>query len=74
MPENSLLAFDLAAKEGYGIELDVQLSADGEVMVFHDSTLDRMTGVEKKVCELDAAELCHNKMPKFVGYHYNAKY
>ena len=29
---------------GYGIELDVQLSADGEAMVFHDATLERMTG------------------------------
>ena len=57
VPENSLLAFDLAAKEEYGIELDVQLSADGEVMVFHDYRLARMTGCEKKLCELTAAEL-----------------
>ena len=57
VPENSLLAFDRAAKEGYGIELDVQLSADGEVMVFHDYRLARMTGCEKKLCELTAAEL-----------------
>ena len=57
VPENSLLAFDLAAKEGYGIELDVQLSADGEVMVFHDYRLARMTGCEKKLCELTAEEL-----------------
>ena len=57
VPENSLLAFDLAVKEGYGIELDVQLSADGEVMVFHDYTLGRMTGCEKKLCELTAEEL-----------------
>ena len=57
VPENSLLAFELAVKEGYGIELDVQLSADGEVMVFHDYTLGRMTGCEKKLCELTAEEL-----------------
>ena len=57
IPENSLLAFDLAVGEGYGIELDVQLSRDGKVMVFHDDTLTRMTGVEKKVCELDSSEL-----------------
>lgn len=57
VPENSLLAFENACREGYGIELDVQLSRDGEVMVFHDATLTRMTGVEKKVCELDAADL-----------------
>ncbi len=58
VPENSLKAFRLAAEAGFGIELDVQLSRDGEVMVFHDYTLVRMTGVDKKLCELDADELC----------------
>ena len=57
VPENSLKAFDLACRAGFGIELDVQLSKDGEVMVFHDYTLLRMTGVDKKICELDAAEI-----------------
>ena len=57
VPENSLAAFELACKEGFGIELDVQLSADGVVMVFHDYTLTRMTGVDKKLCQLSAAEL-----------------
>ena len=36
VPENSLAAFSAAADAGYGIELDVQLSRDGVVMVFHD--------------------------------------
>ena len=57
IPENSLAAFEGACARGFGIELDVQLSRDGEVMVFHDYTLVRMTGVEKKLCELTAAEL-----------------
>ena len=57
VPENSLEAFELACQAGYGIELDIQLSADGEVMVFHDGTLNRMTGVDKNLCELTAAEL-----------------
>lgn len=56
-PENSLLAFKKAVDAGYGIELDVQLSRDGVVMVFHDYTLTRMTGIEGKICELDASEL-----------------
>jgi glycerophosphoryl diester phosphodiesterase len=43
-PENSLAAFQAACAHDYGIELDVQLSADGEAMVFHDATLERMTG------------------------------
>ena len=58
VPENSLEAFELACRAGHGIELDVQLSRDGEIMVFHDYTLIRMTGVDKKLCELDARELC----------------
>ncbi len=57
VPENSLEAFELACRAGYGIELDIQLSRDGEVVVFHDYTLTRMTGCGKKLCELDTAEL-----------------
>ena len=55
--ENSLSAFRRAVEEGFGVELDVRLSADGELVVFHDSTLKRMTGVDKKVAELTLAEL-----------------
>lgn len=54
VPENSLAAFELACREGCGIELDVQLTRDGTVMVFHDYTLTRMTGVDKRLCDLDA--------------------
>lgn len=56
-PENSLVAFDRAVKAGFGIELDVQLSRDGEVMVFHDYTLNRMTGGDGKLCDLTTDEL-----------------
>ncbi len=57
VPENSLAAFRQAAQEGYGIELDVQLSKDGEVVVFHDDTLDRVCGVHARVDELTWPEL-----------------
>ncbi len=57
IPENSLAAFKKAAECGYGIELDLQLSSDGEVMVFHDYTLSRMTGADGKLAEKTAAEL-----------------
>ncbi|MFZ5669942.1 MAG: glycerophosphodiester phosphodiesterase [Pseudomonadota bacterium] len=50
-PENSLAAFQAACAAGYGIELDVQITADGEAVVFHDYSLQRMTGVEGKVAE-----------------------
>jgi len=43
-PENSLAAFRAAIAHGYAIELDIQLLADGELAVFHDDTLERLTG------------------------------
>lgn len=63
VPENSLQAFDLACRAGYGIELDVQLSKDGQVVVFHDDDLKRVCGVDSPVCEktydeLHAMSLC----------------
>lgn len=41
--ENSLKSIAAAIKAGYGIEMDVQLSRDGQAMVFHDDLLDRLT-------------------------------
>ena len=57
VPENSLAAFAAACENGYGIELDVQLSADGQVVVFHDDNLKRVCGVNKPVCALSLKEL-----------------
>lgn len=42
--ENSLEAFRRAIEAGYGIELDVHLTADGKLCVIHDCYLSRMTG------------------------------
>nr|WP_255500769.1 glycerophosphodiester phosphodiesterase family protein [Caulobacter sp. 17J80-11] len=56
-PENSLAAFDAACEAGYGVELDVRLSADGEAVVFHDDTLKRLTGRQGRVDALTAGEL-----------------
>lgn len=56
-PENSLAAFKKAVEAGYGIELDVQLSKDKKLVVFHDATLKRMCGVEGKVWEYTLEEL-----------------
>ena len=57
IPENSLPAFEKACQKGFGIELDVQLSGDGVVVVFHDDTLNRMTGKDAKVKDLTLLEL-----------------
>ena len=56
-PENSLAAFEAACAGGYGVELDVQLAADGEAVVFHDETLERMTAQAGIVEERPTAEL-----------------
>jgi glycerophosphoryl diester phosphodiesterase len=61
-PENSLGAFQAACHAGYGIELDVQLSADGEAMVFHDADLKRMTGVDGRVRDRSAADLAELRL------------
>lgn len=49
VPENSLPAFYAAVQAGYGVELDVQLTRDGRVVVFHDDTLLRACGVDARV-------------------------
>ena len=55
--ENGLAAFEAAAAAGYAVELDVQPSADGVAMAFHDDDLVRLTGAEGRVRDRDAAAL-----------------
>ncbi|TXM75771.1 glycerophosphodiester phosphodiesterase [Methylobacterium sp. WL69] len=57
VPENTVAAAEAAIRGGYAIECDVQLSADGEAMVFHDAGLGRLTGVSDPVDSLTAAAL-----------------
>ena len=57
VPENSLPAFEAAMAAGYGIELDLRLSADGVAMVFHDECLDRLTDRSGPIEALSANEL-----------------
>lgn len=55
--ENSPSAAKAAIAGGFGIECDVQLTADGEAIVFHDFVLDRLTGETGAVVARKAAEL-----------------
>ena len=55
--ENSLSAARAAIAGGFAIECDVQLTADGEAVVFHDFALDRLTGASGPVAGRSAAEL-----------------
>lgn len=57
-PENTLAAFRLAVEQGAdGIELDARLTADGEVVVFHDESLERVTDGRGRVRRCTLAEL-----------------
>ena len=55
--ENSASAARAAVEAGYAIECDVQASADGEAMVFHDFTLDRLTEATGPIAALSARAL-----------------
>jgi glycerophosphoryl diester phosphodiesterase len=58
--ENTLHAFRAAAALGYHyIETDIQATRDGEIVIFHDQTLDRLTGASGTVFERTAADLTH---------------
>jgi glycerophosphoryl diester phosphodiesterase len=63
-PENTISTFDAGMKAGAdGLELDVQLSADGEVVVHHDKTLERTTRGSGPVAAVTAAELARLDVP-----------
>lgn len=71
-PENTLEAFRLAMEQGAdGMELDVHLTKDGEVVVIHDETLDRTSNGHGNVRDYTLEELkkfsFHNHMEKYQG-------
>ena len=55
--ENTTTAFTAAIAAGYGIETDLQITADGEAVVHHDATLGRMTEGSGALATMTAAEL-----------------
>ena len=70
--ENSLSAFRAAVEHGYGIELDLQMTADGRIVVFHDEDLMRMCSSPLKIEQASYAQLVqynlgqtHEKIPLF---------
>lgn len=68
-PENTVAAFDRAVAEGVdGLELDVRLSRDGEVVVCHDARVDRISDVAGAIADLTAADLARID----AGYRFTA--
>ncbi|WP_299620270.1 glycerophosphodiester phosphodiesterase family protein [uncultured Tateyamaria sp.] len=61
-PENSRAAIAAAIAHGYGIEIDVQLSADDQPMVFHDYALDRLAAAKGPVRAVPATTLTHTPL------------
>jgi glycerophosphoryl diester phosphodiesterase len=55
--ENTPAAFRAAIAGNYGIECDVQITADGEAMVYHDDNLGRLTEGTEQLAAMSAAEL-----------------
>ena len=62
VPENSMAAFRAAMEAGAGIECDVRLSADGEVMVFHDPDLRRICSLPLEFEATEAAFLAGQRL------------
>ena len=58
IPENSLPAFEEAAKNGYGVELDVHITKDDRIVVFHDDDLSRMCAAPGRIEDMTWDELC----------------
>lgn len=56
-PENSRSAVEAAVEKNFGIEIDVQLTADEQALVFHDYDLDRLTIASGHIRERNAADL-----------------
>lgn len=57
LDENSMPAFEAAVNAGFGIELDVHVTSDNKVIVMHDASLKRTTGVDKLIGDLTLEEL-----------------
>lgn len=56
IPENSMHAFRLAVDEGFGIELDVHLTADDKLAVIHDASLKRTASIDLLIEEISLAK------------------
>lgn len=65
-PENSISAFQKAVSHQYGIELDVQMTADRQLVVFHDENLLRMCGIDRILHTCDYHELTKCPLKKTV--------
>ena len=57
IPENSMMAFKNALNKRYDIEMDIQITKDNKIVVFHDDNLKRMTGVKRNIEDCTYGEI-----------------
>lgn len=70
-PENTASAFDLALEEGAeGLELDLQLTRDGQVVVFHDKTLSMLGMKHRRIAQYSREELRQLDVGTWFGASY----
>ncbi len=62
IPENSILAFKKAKEKSYGIELDITISKDNQIVVFHDDSLDRLCNISGYIEDFDYEVLKKQKL------------
>lgn len=68
IPENSIPAFIKAIENNYIIELDLHILKDGNVVVFHDDNLNRMTGIDKNIRDTTYDEIKNLKLKNTNNY------
>lgn len=57
-PENSIASLEYSAQEGiYAVECDVRRTGDGQYVIYHDETTERLTGIPKKISEMSLDEM-----------------
>lgn len=64
VPENSLLAFKKAIEAGYAIELDIQMTKDNVLVIFHDENTSRMTGISMNITQSTYNEIKELKIKR----------
>lgn len=62
--ENTMESFELAKEKGFGIELDVHLTLDNKIVVFHDYTLERLVGDDRYISTIPSNELKNYKLKR----------
>lgn len=62
IPENSMKAFEMALQKNIGIELDIRISKDNKLVVFHDDNLKRMTKKDVFIEDLNYQEIINTKL------------